>query len=320
MDWHQGRGVAWWKLVGGTVLIALWALWYFGSEVGGWVVKKFDRSTSLVTAPATPARTSVPTATAVDTKRPTAPPPAAPAASTPSGPSGPTLKEVMDEVRDLQVAVGELKDCACPKKPAPKKVVAKSKPKPKPAPVVASAPPIRQAVPQPAPQAPATAPAPRPTLFTTNECPSGYTLVANVWSLSSLPPAMRAEAEKLMGAAEARMSGQATDMKAYQGSRFSRALGARLRGEVRVRAPIAMDVELHTIDAQTAKRVQSLGAMRVTGGVGSYKFPFDPRTTVTDVIFPPHVRSPAMSGGEARIRVFGNEIRECTNHVHAAVS
>lgn len=159
------------------------------------------------------------------------------------------------------------------------------------------------AAPPPAASAPPAAP---PPTFVTGACPSGYTLIANAWSLQTLG-GLRPEAEKLIQAANERDSQEATLLVAYQPPDVSRTLGKRLREVVKVRAPITADLPIRYLDPQTGKLVRDLGVMHMVRGVGSFRFSDDPRAYVVETIWPPDFVSPAMSGGERRVRMFPNE-------------
>jgi len=182
-------------------------------------------------------------------------------------------------------------------------------PTPQSAPPVALAPPVAQ---------PPTKPA-VPT-FTTSECPSGFTLFANAWSLQTLPNSLRKEAEKLIQSANERDSKEATLLVAYQPDDFSRTMGGRLRSDVKVRAPTTADLSIRYLDVQTAKVVRELGVVSMARGVGNFRFSGDPRAYVVEVVFPPDFVSPAMSGGERRVRMFPSEWGKfCAMNVHGAL-
>lgn len=173
-----------------------------------------------------------------------------------------------------------------------------------------------------APAASAFVPASQPQvtpLFATNACPNGFTLFANAWSLNSLG-GLRAEAEKLTQDADARESEEAMKIGAYRPDDFSRTMGKRLRNEVKTRALITADLPIRYLDPQTAKVVRELGTIHMVRGVGSFRFSEDPRPYVIGVIFPPDFVSPAMSGGERRLRMFGYEWESyCAMNVHGAL-
>lgn len=176
-------------------------------------------------------------------------------------------------------------------------------------------------VPTPSPPAanPPAASKPAP-VFTTGKCPSGYTLIANAWSLQTLPDGLRQEAEKLMQSANERDSQEATRLDAYKPDDFSRTMGGRLRSEVKVRAPVSADLQVRYLDPQTGKVVRELGVMHVVRGVGSFRFSDDPRAYIVESIWPPDFVSPAMSGGERRLRLFGREWLDfCAMNKHGAL-
>jgi hypothetical protein len=183
------------------------------------------------------------------------------------------------------------------------------------------------ALPQKAPPVASAPPPAKPAAptFVTGACPSGYTLIANAWSMKTLPsgkllPGMKEEAESLIQAANERDSQEAMKLAAYQPEAFSRTLGKRLREEVKVRAPIAADLLIRYLDPQTAKVVRELGTIRMERGVGSFRFSEDPRSYIIETIWPPDFVSPAMSGGERRVRMFPNEWGKfCAMNVHGAL-
>lgn len=158
-----------------------------------------------------------------------------------------------------------------------------------------------------------------PPVFVTGECPSGFTLFVNAWSLGSLG-SLRGEAEKLIQSANERDSKEAMLLDAYKPDDFSRTLGGRLRSDVKVRALITADLPIRYLDLQTAKVVRELGTIRMERGVGSFRFSDDPRAYVVEVVYPPDFASPAMSGGERRLRAFPSELgRFCANNMHGVL-
>lgn len=212
------------------------------------------------------------------------------------------------------------KATAKPKPPAPVAAV----PAPQSVVVTVPAPPVTVTVAPPAPVAvtsvpAATAPA---KLFTTEECPNGYTDIVNVWSLTWLEqnrPDLYKEAMELIDAADERRSEQAMNMSAFRTPSFSRVMVPKLLKEPKALTKETMDVQVYSVDPQTKKRIQTLGVVRVVGGVGHIKFETDPRGMVVDYVFLPHVRSPANSAGDRRIRAFGDERKNCISHLGAAV-
>ncbi len=147
-------------------------------------------------------------------------------------------------------------------------------------------------------------------------CPNGYTIIANAWSLKSLG-GLRKEAEGLIAAANARESDGGKSLTAYQGPSVSR-IGARLRTEVKDRAQISGNVlQVRYLDPQTAKVVRELGTMTLIQGVGTLRFPDDPREYVVETVWPREFVSPTMSGGERRLRIFPSEWGKfCSMNAH----
>ncbi len=177
-------------------------------------------------------------------------------------------------------------------------------------------------VPPAAPEASAL-PLPQKT-FVTNACPSGYTLIANAWSLASLPGGffggLRGEAEKLIAAANARNSEEATLLTPYEAPDVSRTLGKRLREEVKTRAPITDDIRIRYLDQKTGEVVQELGAVKLVRGVGIFHFPSDPRKYIVETLWPADFLSPAFSGGERRLRLFPAEWGKfCAMNEHGVI-
>ena len=113
----------------------------------------------------------------------------------------------------------------------------------------ASLPPIPSASPTALPSA---------SVFVTNACPSGYTLIANAWSLASLPSELRKEAGELIDAANARNSKEATALAAYQPPDVSRTLGKQLRESGIPHAQVSNDVRVRYLDQTTGQIVQEL--------------------------------------------------------------
>ncbi len=147
-------------------------------------------------------------------------------------------------------------------------------------------------------------------------CPNGFAIIANAWSLQSLG-GLRKEAEGLIAAANARESDGGKSLTAYQGPSVSR-IGARLRTEVKDRAQISGNVlQVRYLDPQTAKVVRELGTMTLIQGVGTLRFPGDPREYVVETVWPREFVSPTMSGGERRLRIFPSEWGKfCSMNAH----
>lgn len=157
------------------------------------------------------------------------------------------------------------------------------------------------------------------------ECPNGRRIVANVWSMTMIPtgvltPGLHEEAKELIQLAESRDSQEATLLSAYRGDAVSRTLGARLRSEVKIRALIADEIQVRYLDARSGKLLYDIGVISLKHGVGSFKFPDDPRAFVVETVWPPDFISPTMSGGERRLRLFPAEWKEwCTMNLHGIV-
>lgn len=172
-----------------------------------------------------------------------------------------------------------------------------------------------------------TAPAPAlpvavtlPSLTTSSECPQGWTLTANAWTLESLPFLMRGEAQSLIRAAQARESDNARRLEPYKPDDVSRTLGRRLREEVRTRASLNADVIIRFIDPQTTRVVRELGSIHLIHGIGTYRFDEDPRSYVVETLWPQNFVSPATSAGSPRLRLFDYEWKGvCAMNEHGIV-
>ena len=137
-------------------------------------------------------------------------------------------------------------------------------------------------------------------------CPDGYWLVANLWSFKLLPPDIQKKVAEMMAAARARDTRAATNLAAYRGDAVSRTMGALLRKEVRVRAPVSLDLEVFVRDSRdiaTTRVVYNLGVLQVKEGVGSLRLPGDPSKWVVEVVWPDSFISPIRSGGKNRLWV-----------------
>ncbi len=160
------------------------------------------------------------------------------------------------------------------------------------------------------------APAPQPVV-SVGACPTGFELIANAWLLQSLPEPLRTRAVNYIADAESRDSDNARRLDAYTPSAISRTMGGQLRSQVKTRAPIIVDVQVRYLDPQTAMPVRELGSAKLVNGVGSFRFPNDPRAFVVETIWPPHFLSPTLSGGQRRLRVFPNEWGTwCSLNIH----
>ncbi|MDO8569207.1 MAG: hypothetical protein Q7R89_00230 [bacterium] len=143
-------------------------------------------------------------------------------------------------------------------------------------------------------------------VLATSECQTRR-LTANVWSRQALPEGLRKEVDRLISIAESRDTRHATDPVGYQGDDVSRTLGARLRKEVRVRAPVNIELQVFYRDPPTARVVEDLGVLRVMEGTGSVLPPDDPCKWIIETVWPEYFISPAKSGGRRRLWLFPEE-------------
>lgn len=158
-------------------------------------------------------------------------------------------------------------------------------------------------------------------------CPDGHWLVANLWSYKSLPASIQKEVAKMAAVARSRDTRGATSLAAYQGDAVSRTLGAKLRKEVQVRAPVSLDLEIFyrdPRDLRTARVVYNLGVLRVEAGTGSIRLPDDPYKWIVEVVWPDDFISPIRSGGKNRLWVPPEDWEEegklfCSMNVHGFV-
>lgn len=151
-------------------------------------------------------------------------------------------------------------------------------------------------------------------------CPNGWRLVANAWSLASLPADLQEEVKKHIEAARKRNSRNASNAAAYKVDDVSRTLGARLRRDVRVRALIDAEVQVFYRSPQTVQVTQNLGLLHLSAGLGSIQLPGDPRAWIIGTIWPKNFLSPTRSGGERRLWLFPEEWSTwCTMNVHGIV-
>jgi len=159
----------------------------------------------------------------------------------------------------------------------------------------------------------------------------GYELTANAWLRSQFPTELGQRVDTLIADANARESHDATHLGAYQTDAISRTLGKRLREEVKVRAPITADIEIRyttvdsdgkvMVDSQTKRPVvHHVGVLHMKNGVGTFKFPDDPRSRIVGTVWPEMFISPAKSGDERRLRIFPKEWGEaCAVHMHGII-
>ena len=156
-------------------------------------------------------------------------------------------------------------------------------------------------------------------------CPDGRWLIANIWSFKALPAPIQKEVMKMVAIARSRDTRGATNLAAYRGDSASRTMGAKLREEVKVRAPVNMNLEVFYRDPgdlRTARVVYNLGILPVNAGVGSIRLPGDPHKWIVEVIWPPDFISPIMSGGKSRLWVPPEDWeggKHCSMNVHGIV-
>lgn len=161
--------------------------------------------------------------------------------------------------------------------------------------------------------------APAPPVPTVAGCPDGWRLIANVWSYSSLSPALQKEAKELMAAAERRDS---SSVEAYKPDDVSRKLGGRLRSEVQTRAPISLDLPIVERDPKMGKVMREIGTLRVEAGTGSVVLSDDPRKQgIVETVWSRDFHSPAQAGdGKRRLWLFPTEWGAwCSMNVHGIV-
>jgi hypothetical protein len=155
---------------------------------------------------------------------------------------------------------------------------------------------------------------------TSSACPQGWTLIANAWNLDSLPSSMRAEAQSLISAAQARESDNARRLEPYKPDAVSRTMGRRLREQVKTRAPVDANITVRFLDPRTGAVVRELGSLHVVSGMGTFRFAEDPRPFVVETLWPPEFLSPTVSGGQSRLRLFGYEWKsDCAMNEHGIV-
>ena len=156
-------------------------------------------------------------------------------------------------------------------------------------------------------------------------CPDGRWLVANIWSFKSLPAPIQKEVARMATVAKSRDSRGATNPAAYRGDSVSRTLGAKLRKEVQIRAPVSLDLEVFYRDARdpwAAPVAYELGILRVKVGTGSLRLPGEPHKWIVEVIWPDDFTSPIRSGGKNRLWVPPEDWEEgnfCSMNVHGFV-
>lgn len=166
---------------------------------------------------------------------------------------------------------------------------------------------------------------PAPPAPQASACLDGRWLVANIWSFGALPAPIQKEVVKMMTVARDRDTRGATNLAAYRGDSVSRTMGALLRKEVKVRAPVNMDLEVFYRDPgdlRTARVVYNLGTLRVAAGVGSIRLPDDPHKWVVEVVWPDDFISPIRSGGKNRLWVPPEDWeggKFCSMNVHGIV-
>ena len=194
----------------------------------------------------------------------------------------------------------------------------------------APAPPQAVAPPSPAPPKPL-----EPTIsrtLTGQECPAGWSVTAHAWSLASIPLELRQKVQKLMDNAHDRDSGYGTKLPPYRVDDVSRTLGKRLRMEVKIHAPVTADIKIRYLDVDPTSNqlsIREIGVLHMVNGTGTFRFPDDPRQhTVVGSGWSPAVdgsgrlqnfKSPEVSGGEPRLRIFRDEWVDCDPNMHGIV-
>ena len=165
-------------------------------------------------------------------------------------------------------------------------------------------------------------PPPQPVARAVGKCPNGYSLIANVWSLASMPEDIRLKTNVLISVAEDRDSKNATRAEAYKPDDVSRTVGRQLRRDVRVRVATAnVDIRIFYRDPKTLAVTKDLGVLRTTAGIGKFQFPDDPRQWIVETIWPmANFVSPTMSGGERRMWLFPYEWKDlCSMNEHGII-
>jgi len=143
-------------------------------------------------------------------------------------------------------------------------------------------------------------------------CPSGWTLIANAWSLQTFPEELRRKTGGLMSGAGSHGS--------YRGDAVSRTIGGALRQDVKTRATVNADVRILYRNPKTLAVVKDLGILKIVSGTGSFSFPDDPRDYVVETIWPATFTSPSLSMGERRLWIFPDEwAKFCSPNVHGIV-
>lgn len=160
-------------------------------------------------------------------------------------------------------------------------------------------------------------------LVETSSCSgSGYRMQVNVWSFQLLPHVLQQEAVVLMNVAGTRNTRNGIDPDGYKGDAFSRTLGARLRRQVKTRAPVNVNISVFYRDLPTSRVVEELMSLNVRGGTGSITLPDDPRRWIIEAVWPDETEflSPIKSGGKRRLWLFPEEWgTHCTMNIHGLV-
>src|SRR3989344_5402665 len=158
---------------------------------------------------------------------------------------------------------------------------------------------------------------------TASVCPDGRWLITNLWSFQSLPAPIQKEVVRMRAMATNRDTRGATNPHAYRGDDVSRTMGALLRKEIKIRAPVDLDLEVFYRDHRgTAKVVYNLGILPVKAGIGSIRLPEYAGDWIVEVIWPDHFISPTKSGGKNRLWLFPEEWeggKYCSMNVHGIV-
>ena len=145
-----------------------------------------------------------------------------------------------------------------------------------------------------------------------SDCPNGWSITANAWSLAAMPSDMRQTVNGLVSAAGSRST--------YRGDDVSRTVGGQLRQNVKVRTPISVDIRVFYRDPRTLAVVKDLGTIRVVNGTGTFQFPDDPRQWIVETVWPDNFVSPTVSDGKHRLWIFPDEWgKYCTPNMHGIV-
>ena len=133
-----------------------------------------------------------------------------------------------------------------------------------------------------------------------------------------MPPTLAQKASGFIEAADGRDSKNAANHEAYKPDDLSRTLGGQLRREVKIRAPVNVDIRVQLRDPQTTKVIEDLGVLRLEGGIGSISLSDAQHQKIVETIWPVDFVSPTVSGGARRNWLFPYEWKRCEINVHGA--